>query len=147
MSYPPSGEGPFQPPGGYPPPNQPPGNEPPYPSGPPGPQPGPYGGGPYGAGPYGAPGPYGGMPVEHPQGTTILVLGILSLVVCGLLGPFAWSMGNSAQREIDQNPMAYTNRGSVVAGRICGIVATVLLIITAVFVVIAVIAAAGASSD
>lgn len=26
---------------------------------------------------------------EHPDGTTVLLLGILSLVVCGLLGPFA----------------------------------------------------------
>jgi hypothetical protein len=29
--------------------------------------------------------------------------------------------------EIDQNPTAYSNRGLVVAGRICGIVASVLL--------------------
>ncbi|HEY3482639.1 MAG TPA: hypothetical protein VGL02_27450 [Streptomyces sp.] len=47
-----------------------------YPPGPPGP---PYG--------YGYPPP--GYGVEHPQGTTVLVLGILSLVICGVLGPFA----------------------------------------------------------
>ena len=76
---------------------------------------------------------YGGR--EHPQGNTILVLGILSLVIglsCGigfLLGPVAWVMGNNAIAEIDQNPAAYTNRGSVQAGRICGIVATALLIV------------------
>jgi len=69
------------------------------------------------------------MAVEHPQGTTILVVGILSLVICGLLGPVAWVMGSNALQEIDQNPAAYSNRGSVVAGKICGIVATVLLII------------------
>ncbi|MDH4169818.1 MAG: DUF4190 domain-containing protein [Acidimicrobiia bacterium] len=75
------------------------------------------------------PQPAGLGPVNHPQGTTILVLGILGLVVCGLLGPFAWSMGNNALRQIDANPQAYRNRASVAAGRICGIIATVFLVI------------------
>jgi hypothetical protein len=79
------------------------------------------------------------MPQAHPQGTTILVLGILSLVICGLLGPVAWVMGNNAIAEIDRNPSAYSNRGSVQAGRICGIVATVLLV---VFLLVAIIASA-----
>jgi hypothetical protein len=95
--------------------------------------------------PYGGYGGYGGR--EHPQGMTILVLGILSLVVCGLLGPVAWVMGNNALAEIDRNPMAYTNRSTVQAGRICGIVASCLLIVSVLFVVvILVIATAGASS-
>ena len=97
-----------------------------YPPGPPGPPGPPYG--------YGYPPP--GYGVEHPQGTTVLVLGILSLVVCGILGPFAWSMGNRALREIDAAPPGYfRNRGNVAAGRICGIVATVLLIVS-IFVLI-----------
>jgi hypothetical protein len=91
---------------------------------------------------------YGGYyPQEHPQGTTILILGILSLVVCTFLGPFAWSMGNTALREIDQNPYAYTNRGTVQAGRICGIVASCLLILAAVVVAIAIVAAIAADSS
>jgi Domain of unknown function (DUF4190) len=69
------------------------------------------------------------MPQPHPQGTTILVLGILSLVICGFLGPVAWIMGNNAMAEIDRNPAAYSNRGNVVAGRILGIIATVLLVL------------------
>lgn len=77
--------------------------------------------------------PYGGAPhahpQAHPQGTIILVLGILSLLICGLLGPVAWVMGNNAIAEIDRNPSAYSNRGSVQAGRICGIIATVILIV------------------
>jgi hypothetical protein len=92
--------------------------------------------------------PYGGYAArEHPQGTTILVLGILSIVVCGLIGPFAWVMGNNAIAEIDANPAAYTNRGSVQAGRICGIVASVILILAALFVVLAIVAAAASSSS
>ncbi|MGH9210514.1 MAG: DUF4190 domain-containing protein [Acidimicrobiales bacterium] len=101
---------------------------------------------PYGGQPaYGGPPAYGGVR-EHPQGTTILVLGILSLVVCSLLGPVAWVMGNNAMAEIDRAPGAYTNRGSVQAGRICGIIATVLMIVGVVFVII-LIAAAGSSSS
>ncbi len=68
-----------------------------------------------------------GQTREHPQGTTILVLGILSLVVCGFLGPFAWSMGNKALREIDASGEMWSNRGNVTAGRICGIISTCLL--------------------
>ena len=102
-------------------------------------------------GPASAPPPgYGyAVPQEHPQGTTILVLGILSLVVCGLLGPVAWTMGSKALTEIDRNPAAYTNRGSVSAGRILGIISSVLLIVGIVVTVIAflVLAVAGTSSS
>jgi uncharacterized membrane protein YjgN (DUF898 family) len=75
---------------------------------------------------------------DHPQATTILVLGILSLVVCGILGPFAWSMGNRALRDIDASQgtaAALGGRSSVNAGRICGMIATVLLVLGALAVV------------
>lgn len=145
---PPGGYGAPGAPGGYPPAGPPPG----YP--PAGPPPGypPAGGGfPPGSGypPGGGYGGYGGYrpPMDHPQGTTILILGILSIVCCGLLGPVAWIMGNNAIKEIDRNPAAYSNRGSVQAGRIIGIVATVLLVLGVVFYGIALIAAAGSSSS
>ena len=38
---------------------------------------------------------------EDSQATTILVLGILSLVVCQILGPIAWVMGNNELAGID----------------------------------------------
>ncbi|MCK2216002.1 DUF4190 domain-containing protein [Actinomadura sp. ATCC 31491] len=79
--------------------------------------------------------PYYGPPLRsHPNGTTVLVLGILSLVVCSFLGPFAWSMGTRALREIDQSGYPYENRGHIQAGRICGIVSSVLMGITLLFV-------------
>lgn len=78
--------------------------------------------------------PYGAPTLEHPNGTTVLVLGILSLVVCQILGPFAWKMGNTALREMDSRPdLVYTNRGNITAGRIIGIISTVLLGIGAAF--------------
>ncbi len=87
----------------------------------------PPGSGPPGYGPPG--GGYGGWygAADHPQGTTVLVLGICSLVVCQVLGPVAWAMGNTALREIDAEPGRYGNRGTIQAGKTCGIIATVIL--------------------
>src|ERR1044072_6315636 len=84
--------------------------------------PGGYGGDPqqgYGGG-------YGGQ-VEHPQGTTVLILGILGIVACQILGPFARSMGNKAREEIHRDPLRYSNRSNVNTGRSLGMVATILL--------------------
>jgi hypothetical protein len=80
----------------------------------------PYGQGAY-AGGYGAP-----VANNHPQGTTILVLGILGILICGVLAVIAWVMGNRAMKEIDANPAAYSNRQSVSIGRVLGIVGTIL---------------------
>ena len=59
----------------------------------------------------------------------MLVLGILGLACCGLLSPVAWVMGNGAISEIDATPGIYSNRSIVNAGRICGIVGTVFLVV------------------
>jgi hypothetical protein len=75
------------------------------------------------------------------------VLGILGLVFCQLTGPFAWVMGNNALAEIDANPMAYANRSTVQAGRICGIIATCILILYAVGILVFVVAAVASSSS
>ncbi|GAB2921921.1 DUF4190 domain-containing protein [Nonomuraea fastidiosa] len=80
------------------------------------------------------PGYYGPPPQSHPNGTTILVLGILSIVVCSFIGPFAWVMGNKALKEIDASGYYYENRSQIQAGRICGIIGTVFLILAALFV-------------
>ena len=75
---------------------------------------------------------------DHPSGTTVLVLGILGLVVCGLLAPVAWIKGNSAKREMDAQPnINWTNRGSVTAGRILGMIGTALIVLGILFFVIA----------
>jgi hypothetical protein len=73
--------------------------------------------------------------VLPPRGTTILVLGILSLVVCSFLGPVAWAMGNEEIRRIDNGQVDPMSRGSVTAGRVCGIVATAMMILAVVIVI------------
>lgn len=57
----------------------------------------------------------------------ILVLGIVSIVVLQILGPIPWFMGTKALRQM---PVGTPRRGMVVAGRIMGIVATVLFVIS-----------------
>lgn len=96
-----------------------------------------YGAQPYGSPQYGAPqqgSPYGGgAPVpqgEHSKSTLILVLGILSIVCCGLFtGIPAIIMGRQAQQEIESSGGALGGAGKVKAGFICGIIGTVLSVI------------------
>ncbi|MGB4810591.1 MAG: DUF4190 domain-containing protein, partial [Candidatus Phosphoribacter baldrii] len=102
--------------------------------------------------PYAAPPAYGGAVysgLEHPQGTLILILGILSIVLCGLpTGLFAWVMGRKALREIDASGQLYSNRGMVQAGMITGIIGTVGLILWVLYIafVIIMVVAAGSGS-
>lgn len=81
-----------------------------------------------------------GEPAEHPRGTAVLLLGILSLVVCGVVGPIAWKLGNDAQRDMEARPdVFWTNRASVTAGRLCGMVGSGFLALLLAFVLFAVV--------
>jgi hypothetical protein len=84
--------------------------------------------------PYGSPPqyPYGPPPVgfgapDHRQASTVLVLGILGLVLCQVISPFAWVMGNRVVHEIDASGGQLGGRTQANAGRICGIIGTCLL--------------------
>jgi len=63
------------------------------------------------------------------RGTLILVLGILGLVVCAPLGIAAWIMGSGDLKQMDAGTMDPSGRGNTQAGKICGIIGTILLII------------------
>lgn len=64
------------------------------------------------------------------RGTLVLVLGILSLVICGIvLGPIAWVMGNNDLKEIRAGRMDPTGEGTTNAGRICGMIGTILNVV------------------
>jgi len=77
------------------------------------------------------------------RSSTILTLGILSLVACSVMGPIAWSMGTEELRRIDAGQASPMGRGSVVAGRICGIIATSMLIVAGFVVLVAFALASG----
>lgn len=65
--------------------------------------------------------------LQPDHGSTILTLGILSLFVAGpILGAIAWVMGNNDLREIRAGRMNPEGEESVNAGRICGMIATIL---------------------
>jgi hypothetical protein len=112
--------------------SMPPGGQPPYDPN----QPYGYGQGGYGQVPPPPPGGYA-QPENHPRATTALVLGILGLVCCSILAPFAWSIGKKAVNEIDASGGRYGGRGQAQAGYILGIIGTVLLILGVLFMVLA----------
>jgi hypothetical protein len=77
------------------------------------------------------------------RGSAVLVLGILSLagfVLCGLipliLGPMAWIMGSQDLAEMRAGRMDAAGEGQTNAGKICGMIATILCIVGAVVLAI-----------
>lgn len=94
---------------------------------------------------------YGPPLQEHPQGTTVMILGILGIVLCQICSPIAWVMGNRALAEIDAAPHLYSNRGNVQIGRICGMVGTALLalfvVVFGVYIIVVIGAVAADSSS
>jgi len=72
----------------------------------------------------------GGVPQwapDHPDSTTVLILGILGMAVCQVVAPFAWIKGSRVKKEIDEAGGRYAGRSQVQIGYILGIVGTCLL--------------------
>jgi hypothetical protein len=102
--------------------------------------------------PYGS--PYqpayaGGLIPTHPSATTSMVLGIIglvSIVVCAgfllIVSPVAWVMGAKAVREIDSSPGRYGGRDRAQAGKILGIIGSVLLVLGVLAIILVVVLAA-----
>ncbi len=63
------------------------------------------------------------------RGTLVLILGILGLVLCAPLAIAAWVMGAGDLKEMDAGTMDPSGRGTTQAGKICGIIGTILLIL------------------
>lgn len=99
----------------------------------------------YGYGQYG----YPAAPPDHPKATTAMVLGIVGLVACQIISPFAWSVGKRTLREIDASGGRLGGRGQAQAGYILGIVGTIFLGLGLLFMLVyfvIVIIAIGASN-
>ncbi|GIK18209.1 MAG: hypothetical protein AMXMBFR77_09970 [Phycisphaerales bacterium] len=73
------------------------------------------------------------------RGVLILVFGILSIVLCAILGPFAWIMGKGDLKRIDAGTMDREGRGLTQAGMICGIIGTVFLILSVLMILLYVV--------
>jgi hypothetical protein len=101
------------------------------------------------------PGAGGGWYEAHPsrpglkphRGAAVLVLGILSLVTCycaPIFGPIAWFMGEHDLRRMRAGRMDRSGESVTNAGRICGMIATVLFLAgVAFFIVFAVLSPRG----
>ncbi len=68
-------------------------------------------------------------PQNAPGAVAALVLGILGILVCPLLGPFAWVYGRKGERAVDASGGVLAGRGLATAGKILGIVATLLIVL------------------
>jgi hypothetical protein len=95
-------------------------------------QPTPYG--PQSPMPYGQQ-PYGAPPQEHPQGTLILIFGILGIFIT-IFAPIAWYMGNKAKKEIAASGLHYTNESNIRAGRMLGKIFTIIALISIALTII-----------
>ena len=84
---------------------------------------------PYGQQPYGAP------PQEHPQGTLILIFGILGIFIT-IFAPIAWYLGNKAKEDIQTSGVQYSNEQNISIGRMLGKVFTIIAIVSIVLVII-----------
>jgi hypothetical protein len=81
----------------------------------------------------------------------ILVFGILGLIVCFPFGIVAWVMGNTDLKAMDAGTMDPGGRGTTQAGKIIGIVTTILTVLSIIigifFFAVALIMAAVVSSS
>jgi hypothetical protein len=110
-------------------------------------QPGPYGQ--QSPMPYGqqSPMPYAqqpyGVPQEHPQGTLILIFGILGIFIT-IFAPIAWYLGNKAKKEIQASGIQYSNEQNVSVGRMLGKIFTIIALVSiAITIIIVIIVAIG----
>jgi hypothetical protein len=85
---------------------------------------------PYGQQPYGA-------GYEPSQAVLALVLGIVGVFVFQLVAPVAWVIGSRELQAIDAGRRNPNDRGVALAGKILGIVGTVILGLIVLFFVLA----------
>lgn len=106
--------------------------------------------------PFGQPPPYGPPPGGAPSGqgpqqnapnaVLSLVLGIVGIIVCSIAAPFAWVLGKRAEEAVASNPGHYSGKDMATAGKILGIIGTVLLGIGIIVAIVLIVAAVAGSS-
>lgn len=83
--------------------------------------------------------PIHSFPKEYPgatrnDATTVFILGLLGIILCQLCAPVAWSKGNTYVQCCALNDVQPDGLG--VAGRVMGIIGTVLLVLTLIWILI-----------
>lgn len=85
------------------------------------------------------------QPSQVPNAVAALVLGILSIVFCPLCGPVAWALGRNGEQAADAAGGTVGGRGLATAGKVLGMIGTLLLLLIIAFVVWTFTAATGGS--
>jgi len=67
------------------------------------------------------------------RGTLILTFGIIGLIICMPLGIAAWVMGSGDLKKMNAGTMDVSGRSMTQAGKICGIIATILFAVAFIF--------------
>ena len=68
---------------------------------------------------------------------TSLILGIISMAVCGLLGPFAIIVGCLGLKDANDDRYSASTRGMAIAGIVLGVISTTITLMVIGFLVIA----------
>lgn len=68
------------------------------------------------------------------QAITALVLSILGIICCGLLAPISWYLGNQEVKAIREGRSPAAGEGLAKAAVIIGIIGTILLALTLVWI-------------
>ena len=69
----------------------------------------------------------------HPSGPKILIYGIVGLLICAPLAPFAWFKGSNARLEMKSQPdVQWTNRRIVLVGWVLGMIGTIAWALSAI---------------
>ncbi|MFQ5525009.1 MAG: hypothetical protein ACE5GX_01980 [Thermoanaerobaculia bacterium] len=76
----------------------------------------------------------GSAPATSNKPTIALILGILGIICCGLLAPVAWYIGSQELKAIAAGAAPAAGEGLAKAGMILGIIGTILLVLTLLWV-------------
>lgn len=87
-----------------------------------------------------------GGTMEPHRAVLVFVLGLLSILLCAILGPFAWTMGKKDLAKMSAGTMDPSGKGLTQAGWILGIIGTVFLVIWVLYVIFVVVLGVGVAA-
>ncbi|GAB4252974.1 MAG: hypothetical protein Kow00109_28650 [Acidobacteriota bacterium] len=83
------------------------------------------------------PSPSGGEAPRSTRSSLLLALGILSLICCQVLGPVTWYLASQELQQIQAGAVSRQDEGLVRASKILGIIGTILLGLSLIWIFLA----------
>jgi hypothetical protein len=75
------------------------------------------------------------QPPRSSQATTILIIGIISIICCQIAGPIAWYLGRQELGKIRAGAVSTQDEGTAKAGMILGMISSILLMLALLWVI------------